>query len=193
MPLPLKTHTKKPWYVTWACDMEVTNRLTLSRPVLSRVGGPGFPQRLLDVHNRTHHPMQFLDPVRKAMSIFPVRVTAHAPCMQLRQDMLRMGTHETMPIICLRFPLGHLLLRGLRKRGDGPEAATKPVAIVHHRDSHRNLAWRPIPQPRQTGSQSTKHKGELWKRVSRTTQKTAHRVRTAHRTACTACRTSPKG
>ena len=27
-----------------------------------------------------------------------------------------------------------------------------PVAIVHHRDSHRNLAWRPIPQPWQTGS-----------------------------------------
>ena len=27
-----------------------------------------------------------------------------------------------------------------------------PVAIVHHRDSHPNLAWRPIPQPRQTGS-----------------------------------------
>ena len=25
MPLLLKTHTKKPWYVTWACDMEVTN------------------------------------------------------------------------------------------------------------------------------------------------------------------------
>ena len=48
---------------------------------------PGV-QKLLDVHNRTHHPMQFLDPVRKEMSIFPVRVTAHAPCMQLRQDML---------------------------------------------------------------------------------------------------------
>ena len=27
-----------------------------------------------------------------------------------------------------------------------------PVAIVRHRDSHRNLAWRPIPQPRHTGS-----------------------------------------
>ena len=27
-----------------------------------------------------------------------------------------------------------------------------PMAIVHHHDSHRNLAWRPIPQPRQTGS-----------------------------------------
>ena len=25
-------------------------------------------------------------------------------------------------------------------------------ASVHHRDSHPNLAWRPIPQPRQTGS-----------------------------------------
>ena len=25
MPLLLKTHTKKPWYVTWACDTEVTN------------------------------------------------------------------------------------------------------------------------------------------------------------------------
>ena len=84
-------------------------------------------QKLLDAHNRTHHPMPFLDPVRKAMSIFPVRVTAHAPCMQLRQDMLRTCTHETMPIICLRLPLGHLLLRGLRKRGDGPEAATKPT------------------------------------------------------------------
>ena len=44
--------------------------------------------KLLDAHNRTCHPMQFLDPVWKAMSIFPLRVTAHAPCMQLRQDML---------------------------------------------------------------------------------------------------------
>ena len=34
-------------------------------------------------------------------------------------------------------------------------------------------------------------RGNYGKRVSRTTQKTAHRVRTAHRTACTACRTSP--
>ena len=34
-------------------------------------------------------------------------------------------------------------------KGAGFEA---PVAIVHHRDSHRNLAWRPIPQPWQTGS-----------------------------------------
>ena len=25
MPLLLETHTKKPWYVTWACDTEVTN------------------------------------------------------------------------------------------------------------------------------------------------------------------------
>ena len=25
MRLLLKTHTKKPWYVTWACDTEVTN------------------------------------------------------------------------------------------------------------------------------------------------------------------------
>ena len=35
-------------------------------------------------------------------------------------------------------------------------------------------------------------RGNYGKRVSRTTQKTAHRVRTAHRTACTACRTSPR-
>ena len=76
------------------------------------------------------------------------------------------------------------------------------MAIVHHRDSHRNLAWRPIPQPRHTGSpeggcyragevlrKSTR--GNYGKRVSHTTQKTAHRVRTACRTACTACRTSP--
>ena len=34
------------------------------------------------------------------------------------------------------------------KRG-GVEA---PVAIVHHHNSHLNLAWRPIPQPQQTGS-----------------------------------------
>ena len=25
MPFLFRTHTKKPWYVTWACDMEVTN------------------------------------------------------------------------------------------------------------------------------------------------------------------------
>ena len=62
-----------------------------------------------------------------------------------------------------------------------------PVAIVHHRDSHRNLAWRPTPQPRQTGSleggcyragevlrKSTR--GNYGERVSRTTQKTAHRA-----------------
>ena len=61
------------------------------------------------------------------------------------------------------------------------------MAIVHHRDSHRNLAWRPIPQPRQTGSleggcytagevlrKSTR--GNYGERVSRTTQKTAHRA-----------------
>ena len=61
------------------------------------------------------------------------------------------------------------------------------MAIVHHCDSHRNLAWRPIPQPRQTGSpeggcyragevlrKSTG--GNYGKRVSRTTQKTAHRA-----------------
>ena len=44
--------------------------------------GPDI-QKLLDVHNGTHHPMQFLDPVRKGMSIYPVCVTAHAPCMHL--------------------------------------------------------------------------------------------------------------
>ena len=61
------------------------------------------------------------------------------------------------------------------------------MAIVHHHDSPRNLAWRPIPQPRHTGSpeggcyragevlrKSTR--GNYGKRVSRTTQKTAHRV-----------------
>ena len=61
------------------------------------------------------------------------------------------------------------------------------MAIVHHRDSHRNLDWRPIPQPRQMGSpeggcygagevlrKSTR--GNYGKRVSRTTQKTAHRA-----------------
>ena len=58
-------------------------------------------QKLFDVHNSTHHPMQILDPVRKGMSIFPVRVTGHAPCMQLRQDMPRTCTQETMLIVCL--------------------------------------------------------------------------------------------
>ena len=64
---------------------------------------------------------------------------------------------------------------------------TAPVAIVHHRDHHRDLAWRPIPQPRQTGSPEggCYRAGEVLrkstrvnygKRVSRTTQKTAHRV-----------------
>ena len=56
-------------------------------------------QKLFDVHNGRHHPMQFLDAVRKGMSIFPVRVTAHTPCMQLRQDMLPTCRQETMPII----------------------------------------------------------------------------------------------
>ena len=61
------------------------------------------------------------------------------------------------------------------------------MAIVHHRDSHRNLAWRPIPQPGQTGSPEAgcyragevlrkSTRGNYGKRVSRTTQKTAHRV-----------------
>ena len=27
-----------------------------------------------------------------------------------------------------------------------------PMAVIHHRDSHHNLAWHPIPQPWQTGS-----------------------------------------
>ena len=75
------------------------------------------------------------------------------------------------------------------------------MAIVHHCDSHRNVAWRPIPQPRQTGSpeggcyragevlrKSTR--GNYGERVSRTTQKTAQRTRTAHRTAR---HTSPLG
>ena len=73
------------------------------------------------------------------------------------------------------------------------------MAIVHHRDSHPNLAWRPIPQPRQTGSQEggcytagevlrKGTRGNYGGRVSRTTQKTAHRAHTAHRTAR---RTSP--
>ena len=68
-----------------------------------------------------------------------------------------------------------------------------PVAIVHHRDSHRNLAWRPIPQPRQTGSLEggcyragevlrKSRRGNYGERVSRTTQKTAHRAsHRAHR------------
>ena len=66
------------------------------------------------------------------------------------------------------------------------------MAIVHHCDSHRNLAWRPIPQPRQMGSleggcyragevlrKSTM--GNYGERVSRTTRKTTHR--TARRTS----------
>ena len=35
-------------------------------------------QKLLDVHNGTHHPRQFLDLVRKAMSIFGY-VSRHTP------------------------------------------------------------------------------------------------------------------
>ena len=39
-----------------------------------------------------------------------------------------------------------------------------PAAIVHHRDSHRNLAWHPIPQPRQhTGSRGGFSAGEVFK------------------------------
>ena len=58
------------------------------------------------------------------------------------------------------------------------------MAIVHHCDSHRHLAWSPIPEPRQTGSPGGCYKagevlrkstrGSYGKRVSRTTQKTAH-------------------
>ena len=61
------------------------------------------------------------------------------------------------------------------------------MAIVHDRDSHRNLAWRPIPQPQQTGSREggcyragevlrKSTRGNYGERVSRTTQKTAHRA-----------------
>ena len=32
------------------------------------------------------------------------------------------------------------------------EGVEAPVAFVHHRDSHRDLACRPIPEPRQMGS-----------------------------------------
>ena len=67
------------------------------------------------------------------------------------------------------------------------EGVEAPVAIVHHRDSHSNVAWRPIPQPRQTGSPEGGYyragevlrkstRGNYGKRVSRTTQKTAHRA-----------------
>ena len=76
---------------------------------------------------------------------------------------------------------------GCQGRGGLRGKHTTPVAIVHHRDSHRNLAWRPIPQPRQTGSpeggcyragevlrKSTR--GNYGKRVSHTTQKIAHRA-----------------
>ena len=84
-------------------------------------------QKLLDVHHGMHHPMQFLNVVRKRIPILPVRVVAHAPCMQLREDVLQTGTQETMPIVCLCLPRGHLLFGGLRKRGDGPKQATKPA------------------------------------------------------------------
>ena len=75
-----------------------------------------------------------------------------------------------------------------------------PVAIVHHCDSHRNLAWRPIPQPRQTGSPE----GGCYRAVEvlrkstrgimgRESAALPKRPRTAHRTARTGCRTSPYG
>ena len=68
-----------------------------------------------------------------------------------------------------------------------------PVAIVRHRDSHRNLAWRPIPQPRHTGSTREgqivvrcrkKHKGK--EKVVRARGERPHRARTALCTAHTA-------
>ena len=50
MPLPLKTHTKKPWYVTWACDMEVTNSNYHYRAGSCRGwAGRASHQRLLNV------------------------------------------------------------------------------------------------------------------------------------------------
>ena len=63
------------------------------------------------------------------------------------------------------------------------------MTIVHHRNNHRNLSWCPIPQPWQTGSPRgggggyragevlrKRTRGNYGKRVSRTTQKTAHRA-----------------
>ena len=68
-------------------------------------------------------------------------------------------------------------------------------AIVCHRNSHCNLAWCPIPQPRCTGSPlgggggmvvrcSKKHKWEL--KVLCTHEKLTHHARTAWCTARTA-------
>ena len=74
------------------------------------------------------------------------------------------------------------------------------MAIIHHCDNHRNLAWRPIPQPRQMGSlgcgdgageilrKSTR--GSYGETISHTTQRTAHHKCTAH---CTTCCVSSNG
>ena len=52
---------------------------------------------------------------------------------------------------------------------------TMSIAIVHHHDSHHNLAWHPIPQPRQMVVRcSKKHKGK--ENVVRTRRKCTHRT-----------------
>ena len=67
--------------IVWPLLAEDAAGKVVPRTVLLVTNVPHI-QKLLDVHNGTYHGMQFLDPVRKGMSIFPVHVTAHA-CMQL--------------------------------------------------------------------------------------------------------------
>ena len=51
MPLLLKTHTKKPWYVTWACDMEVTNSNYHYRAGSCRGWAGRASTALVDIHH----------------------------------------------------------------------------------------------------------------------------------------------
>ena len=56
--------------------------------------------------------------------------------------------HRVLPFACRvsNFPR---IFRVAKTRGPEGYSIQPPV---HHRDSHRDPAWRPIPQPRQTGS-----------------------------------------
>ena len=80
----------------------------------------------------THHPMEFLDPVQKAMPIFLLCVTAHAPSMQLRQDMLQTCTQPRQtgsPRGCYR--AGEVLRKGIGGNY-GKRVSCTTQKTVHH-------------------------------------------------------------
>ena len=165
-------------------------------------------QKLLDVHNRTHHPMQFLDPARKAMSIFSVRVTAHTPCMQLRQEYSERARTKLCPSFAFVFHLGISFFRGFGKGVMEPRRPPNPPSTgegLRHpwllstiatatatwlgalsrsngRQAHRRGVCYRVGEVLRKST-----RGNYGERVSRTTQKTAHR--TSH--CAHACRTSP--